>query len=68
MTPAAEASAIASAWIAASPHILDVLDWHKGLCETCSTGGRCAERAEIIDEYGAGPYGAAVFWPARATA
>lgn len=60
---AVEASAAASAWIAVSPNLLDVLAWHQDLCPACGPGGKCAEYREIVDEYGAGVYGAAVFWP-----
>jgi len=64
----ADAAAEAAAWIAASPNLIDVLTWHAGLCETCGnrtpgTLRRCAEYTEIIEEYGAGPYGSAVFFP-----
>jgi hypothetical protein len=61
---ASEAAAIASAWIARSPSLLDVLAWHRGLCEACTPSRSCGERGEIIAEYGAGPYGSAVFYPA----
>lgn len=57
---APSADALASAWIAESPCIIDVLDWHKGL-HGCDPG--CAERMEIVAEYGAGPYGSSVFFP-----
>lgn len=57
-----EAAAEASAWIAASPNLIDVLGWHRRLCG-CGPGEHCAEYAEIIAEYGAGPAGSAVFWP-----
>ena len=66
MTPAeraAAATAEASAWIAASPNMIDVLGWHEDLCETCKLGRKCAEYGEIIAEYGAGPYGSVVFFP-----
>ena len=66
LSPAAAASqarAVAAEWIAAAPNLLEVLDWHRGLCEGCGAGGGCAERREIIDEYGAGEFGAAVFYP-----
>jgi hypothetical protein len=56
-------AAVASAWIAASPNLLEVLDWHRGLCGACQPGRHCAEYGEIIAEYGAGPFGTAVFWP-----
>jgi hypothetical protein len=43
-----------------------VLGWHTGLCGTCRPGGgKCPEFREIVDEYGAGEYGASVFFPAR---
>lgn len=58
--PEDAAAAIASSWIAAAPCIIEVLDWHKGL-HGCEPG--CLERMEIVAEYGAGPYGAAVFFP-----
>jgi hypothetical protein len=61
---AAEASAEASRWIGESPHILDVLDWHRSACRACTDTLRCAEYGEIICEYGAGEAGAAVFFPA----
>lgn len=60
---ARQATAQAAAWIAASPHLIDVLDWHKGLCGTCGPDRRCGEYHEIIAEYGAGENGTAVFWP-----
>jgi hypothetical protein len=66
MTPAEaakQAAAQAAAWIAASPHLIDVLDWHQRLCGTCGPGRGCGEYREIIAEYGAGEHGAAVFWP-----
>lgn len=62
--PASEARAIASEWIAVSPDLIEVLDWHTDLCGTCRPGGgKCAEFREIISEYGAGETGAAVFFP-----
>lgn len=67
MTPAEAASgarAIASAWIAGAPNLIIVLLWHLRLCGTCGPECRCAEYHEILEEYGAGPYGAAVFFPA----
>jgi hypothetical protein len=57
------ACAAASAWIAASPNMIVVLDWHRGLCGTCGVGRLCAEYREILAEYGAGEYGATVFSP-----
>jgi hypothetical protein len=66
MTPAEaakQATAEASKWIAASPNLVDVLAWHRGLCKTCTGTRMCAEYAEIICEYGAGVHGSAVFWP-----
>lgn len=63
MTPAAEASAAAAAWIAVSPHLIDVLTWHEGLCGTCGWARKCGEYQEILSEYGAGEYGTSVFYP-----
>lgn len=57
-----EAAAEASRWIAASPNLTVVLDWHRRL-HGCGPGEHCAEYAGIIEEYGAGPSGSAVFWP-----
>jgi hypothetical protein len=67
--PASEARAIASALVAASPNLITVLDWHTGLCPSCERGQpKCAEYAEILDEYGAGARGATVFFPAETSA
>lgn len=60
---AKEASSRASAWIAVSPNMIDVLGWHEDLCGACALGRKCGEYQEIIAEYGAGPYGASVFYP-----
>lgn len=57
------ASAVASEWIAASPNLVDVLTWHRGLCSSCSPARYCGEYSEIIAEYGAGTFGASVFYP-----
>ncbi len=68
MTPAeaaAAARAEAQAWIAASPHLIDVLEWHQGLCGACGGLRHCPEYGEIITEYGAGTYGTSVFTPDR---
>lgn len=58
-----DATAAASAWIGRSPTLIGALDWHVGLCPACDGTRFCAEYTEIICEYGAGPYGAAVFFP-----
>lgn len=63
---AVAARAAATAWIAASPNLIDVLTWHQQLCAACGTGRKCGEYHEILTEYGAGPYGATVFHPAPA--
>lgn len=63
---AVEARAAASAWIAASPNLIDVLTWHQQQCGACGTARKCGEYHEILAEYGAGQYGAAVFYPAAA--
>ena len=60
MTPAQE---LARDWIAVSPHLIDVLDWHRRLCGGCDGLRHCPEYHEIIAEYGAGVYGIAVFSP-----
>lgn len=51
------------AWLAAAPPLPGILSWHRGLCGACGPEWLCDEYREIIAEYGAGPYGAAVFWP-----
>ena len=62
--PAERPAAVASEWIAASPPLLAVLDWHVDLCPGCVRGRpKCAEFREILAEYGAGPSGSAVFFP-----
>jgi hypothetical protein len=61
---AAEAAAEVARWVAMSPHLSDVLDWHRSLCSVCGPFRPCAEYDEIISEYGAGAYGISVFYPA----
>ena len=66
MTPAEQADrarAETGALIREAAPLIEVMEWHERLCGTCEPLHACPERAEIIEEYGAGVYGITAFYP-----